>query len=88
MEVSNINPALSHELGLAEETGVVVTGDTSQNRFFSVAHTGDIIVAINGEKITSVQNLQDILKKMSSEGRNAWQFAMSRNGQIRQVVVR
>lgn len=88
LEVSNINPALSHELGLTEETGVVVSGGNSQNRFFNVAHRGDIIVAINGEPISSVKTLQNILDKMSTEGRNAWQITMNRQGQVRQVVVR
>ncbi len=87
IEVSQINPALSSELELREESGVVVTNILQNRRFFGSLAIGDILLEINDIKISDIAELQKSLNN-SNNPRNVWKIIFSRQGQVRQIVVR
>ena len=86
IEVSQINPALSTELGLKEESGVVVTDTRQARNFFRTLTVGDIILSINDDKIRDIKDLIDELDDGSRQNR-MWKITLSRNGQVRQLVI-
>lgn len=89
LEVSNINPALTFELNLKQESGVVITGGIQNTgTSFSIVQPGDIIAAVNGNEIKSVKQLQKIMTELESKGQATWKFAINRNGQVRNVIIK
>ena len=89
LEVSNINPALTFELNLKQENGVVITGGIQNTgTSFSIVQPGDIIAAVNGNEIKSVKQLQKIMTELESKDQTTWKFAINRNGQIRNVIIK
>ena len=78
--VANLSPALAADLRFkGAEKGVVVlnVGRRSVARRFGV-RVGDIIVRVNGEDVTSTEQLEELI-----QGRRAtWRFAVSRDGQL------
>ena len=65
LEVGNLSPAFSEELGMSIfKTGVVILdiGRLSPVRRLNVLRPGDIFETINDEDIVSVENLQGILR--------------------------
>lgn len=78
--VANLSPALAAELRFkAAEKGVVVinVGRRSIARRFGV-RSGDIIVRVNGEDVTTTRQLEKLV-----QGRRAtWRFTVSRDGQL------
>ncbi len=82
--VANLSPALTEEMGsFASETGVViykVEGGTA-SRFLQ---RGDIIVSLNGEKINSVSQLNDLLQK---HDKMQWRIQLRRGQQVINLIV-
>ncbi len=87
LKISQINPAVSFELGLKEENGVVITDIAGANGFFRTFAIGDILLEINGEKIKNVSDLVEKLETSQKQQRS-WQIVFNRQGQIRQIVIR
>lgn len=81
--VGNLSPAVADELGLPfSETGVIIFRPASTRTQVSFAPK-DVIVAISGQKIETVQQLVKILKVPTRE----WEISIRRNGQVRTVRV-
>jgi S1-C subfamily serine protease len=75
--VSNLTPALADELGVEPASGVLIT-DVSRSGFAAQYGfvPGDLIVSVNGRKVTSVGALQTALKNA-----NGWRItAVGPNG--------
>lgn len=71
---SNLSPAISTELGLADsEAGVVVSAITQSVGSFAL-QVGDILRDLNGVKISSTEQLMNILKKRAPY----WQMHVQR----------
>ena len=82
VELSNVNPALAEELGLAHETGVVVTDITARNRLN--LRRGDVLMRINKQKIENVQQARDIIRAH----RGGWALEIKRGGQLIRKTIR
>lgn len=79
LTVANMSPALAEELSVETgNEGVVVSeveeGSTAANVGFQ---KGDLIMALNGERMTSSREVETILK----DRKRAWEVTISRNGQ-------
>ena len=80
--VGNLNPRLGVELGLDTDVeGVVVI--SGRNRLLEV---GDIIVAINGDEIEDVKDLQKELTQAQQRG--SFDIVIERDGRQSRVVIR
>ena len=84
--VANLNPALVEELGLTSLTeGVIVlavgNGTIAQNVGLRL---GDIILSINRQQITTVDDLQEAL----GNSRGAWALRIRRGDQVISTVIR
>lgn len=76
--VVNISPAVSEELGgLHEDEGVVVIKAESGTSARLGIQEGDIIAAVNGEKITGVTQLRKLLRDARTP---RWQVEIIRDG--------
>ncbi len=83
--VANISPALIDEMGqLAQESGVVVLKAESGVAARLGLQRGDIILTINGQKITSVDELQRLLK---SGNVRQWQLQIQRGEQVISLAI-
>ncbi|MBI4030299.1 MAG: Do family serine endopeptidase [Proteobacteria bacterium] len=82
--VSNINPAVSVELGFREEEGVAVTKVGVQSAAARIVAPGEVIISVNGEAVMNVKELQKTLKRPAA----AWQLVISNDGRKRQIVIR
>ena len=83
--VANLSPALAEELELeAVWEGLIITaiarGSTAARLGF---RPGDLLVAINGEEIRSVDGLRTIL----AQQRRRWAISFSRGGRVRTVEI-
>ncbi len=87
LEVSQINPAVNHELQLSEENGVVVTNISAARGFMRTLAIGDIILEINGDKIKDMKDLDDEIEDAQRQGRG-WRILINRRGQVNQIVIR
>jgi Do/DeqQ family serine protease len=84
-EVANLSPALAVELSIDDLSGVVVTNVNSRSSARSVGiKAGDIIVEINGQKVSSVRTLKRALARHAA----AWKFSIKRNGRILSTIIR
>ncbi len=81
--IANINPAVAVEMGIAQEQGVIVTAVQRGTQASRVVEKGDIILAVNNEKIPNVRTLQTALK-----GASAWQLLIDSHGRKRQMIIR
>ncbi|MEZ5846932.1 MAG: Do family serine endopeptidase [Geminicoccaceae bacterium] len=85
LEVANMSPAFNEELGLDMfETGVVVVrlarrGFASRLRL----RTGDVIVAIDGEEVKTVDGLLGLIGRE----RRRWEISVRRDGRIHVLTV-
>ena len=86
LTVANLSPALALEVGMDEmATGVMVVGGGKSTHGINIGWgRGDIIVEINGVKVTSSEQLVTLLKKDSHN----WQIVYRRNGQLNALTVR
>jgi S1-C subfamily serine protease len=80
-KVANLSPAVAQEVGMEDDTreGVVVleVQERSAAARFGLRR-GDIVVAINDEKISSVDQLAGILAVPSG----AWRLSVERGGKV------
>ncbi len=79
--ISNLSPAVAEEIGLANDTlGVVVTGveNGPGKRFFL---KGDIVLAVNGNKVTSVDDVRQLLESPPQ----FWDIAIMRNNRTLRI---
>ena len=82
--VQNLNPAVAVEQGLREDSGVIISELAPGRQISNVLRRGDIIVAVNGQKIATVKELVKVLGEKS----RTWQFVLGHDGQTRQLVIR
>ncbi|MFM9864318.1 MAG: Do family serine endopeptidase [Micropepsaceae bacterium] len=84
-KVANLSPSLASEFDIERRDGVVVTdveGRSLAARFGF--EPGDVVIGVNGRKITNVSSLQDTLRR----GARAWSIAVDRGGSTLQLTVR
>ena len=82
--IVNASPAVAEEMQLDASEGVVV----SEVQDGSVAsrvglQTGDVLLALNGEKIASTRELD----RMARNGASTWRITISRGGQVMTTVL-
>lgn len=84
--ISNLNPAVATELGIADdENGVVIAQIAPRSHAARLMRVGEIIVAVNNIEVRSVDDLSGLLKRSNPRG---WQIILSRDGQKRQLILR
>ena len=85
-KVANLSPAVAQEVGMDDDTreGVVVleVAERSAAARFGVRR-GDIVVAINDEKIASVDQLAGILAVPTG----AWRLSVERGGKVYSLAI-
>jgi Do/DeqQ family serine protease len=84
LTVVNLSPAVSEELGLDDVQGGVAVldpGDSIGRRLGF--RKGDVIVDVNGQAISNVKILSDVL----AAGADYWSLAISRNGRLLRLQV-
>jgi S1-C subfamily serine protease len=82
--VVNASPAVAEELQLSVTEGVVVTEVPEGSVAASVGlQKGDILLALNGEKIASTRELD----RMARNGAPVWRITISRGGQVMTTVL-
>jgi len=87
--LANLNPAIAYELGLDEDiTGqhVIITDAQAGSAINRIAKIGDIIVEINGDKITSARQAAKIIKKLDNS--RAWNITINSNGRMQRIILR
>ncbi|EKS38931.1 DegQ family serine endoprotease [Afipia clevelandensis] len=84
-KVANISPALADELKLDSSVEGIVVTDLPENAIAANVgfKKGDIIVAVNGRKLTHTRDLE----KLASEGSRLWRITVIRGGQQLNVVL-
>jgi len=86
MTVGNLNPRLAVELGLSTEREGVVVIKTGQRRAGRFIQAGDIILAVNDDKIDSIDDLQKALRQAAERG--VFDIALERDGRTSRIVIR
>ncbi len=82
--VANLSPALAEENGMAEYKGVVIVEVTPGSIVRRLTlQRGDILLAINEEKVESVRDLKRLLAK----GYSRWSVAVKRGGQVLTISI-
>ncbi len=77
-EVAQLSPRLAEEMGRDPfATGILVTRIMRRGYARRVVRPGDLIVGVNGQKINSLDELEDLL---SDQERRTWQLEIDRNG--------
>jgi Do/DeqQ family serine protease len=84
-KVANISPALADELKLDSSVEGIVVTDLPENAVAANIgfKKGDIIVAVNGHKLTHTRDLE----KLAGEGSRLWRITVIRGGQQLNVVL-
>lgn len=87
VQVSNMNPAVAVELGVADKHGgVVVTATNPRSSSFSVVRPGDIILSVNDDEIADVKDLE---REMRQGGHgDSWALLIERAGRKTQIMIR
>lgn len=85
--LSNINPAVTVEFSLKNtpSKGVVVTGVTQGTLSVRVVRVGDVIIAVNGNRVSSPDEVQEEMNHMTRQG---WILKVISDGQERTLMVR
>ncbi len=86
VRVANINPAVAVELGLREESGVVVMDVARQSQASRFVRPGDIILDVMDHSVARVADLEKALRQGS--GAQGWHLTLSRNGRRQQIMMR
>jgi S1-C subfamily serine protease len=80
--VANVSPALADELGLGISAKGVAVVDVKGGPAAEIGfRKGDLLLEVNGEKVTSVKTLQAALTKENAY----WELSIDRGGQVRSV---
>lgn len=85
-KIANLSPAVAEQYGLDDSaTGVVVVDVDEQQGIYGLGLSkGDLILGINGEKVHTVQDVLDAVKKPSP----TWRLAIMRDGGVINMVIR
>jgi Do/DeqQ family serine protease len=85
--LSNLNPAVEVELGLknSPDKGVVVTAINPRTMSARVLRVGDIIVAVNGSRVSSPRDVEKAIEKPTRQG---WIVKVITGGQERTLMIR
>jgi S1-C subfamily serine protease len=76
---------LADDFGIDRNDGVVVTDVESRSTAARYGfRRGDVVVGVNGRKITSVSALEDALRR----GGRAWSISVDRGGSTLSLTVR
>lgn len=88
--VANLNPAVALELGvLGHENGVVILKTQRGSQAARVVAPGDIVQAVNGQEIKSIDDVQKALQHgLSSRQQHGWSLTLKSNGRVKKIVVR
>lgn len=88
VEVINVSPAVKVEYSLqGQEEGVIISKPNSQRRYGAISFKpGDGIIAINGQKITSVKQLEKLLE--TPQQTRGWNVVIRRNGRNQNILIR
>lgn len=82
--VANLSPALSEEVSASDWMGVVVTGVRPGTFSARVGfQPGDIILSLNGTKVTNSAELERASQKAAS----SWEIEVKRNGQVNTLKI-
>jgi serine protease Do len=83
--VANLSAGMAEDMGINAKTGVVITdvADRSIAERYGF-EPGDVILGINGRKVTSVASLREVLARPS----RGWSIAVDRNGSRLSLSVR
>ena len=85
-KVANLSPAVAHELNINDEEGIIVLAVDRRGVAARLGlRAGDIVAAINGKTVGSVDALQGAIKAAGKPKR--WQVGILRNGQVLNLVV-
>jgi len=80
--VANVSPALADELGLGISAKGVAVVDVKGGPAAEIGfRKGDILLEVNGEKVSNVKTLQGALTKENAY----WELSIDRGGQVRSV---
>jgi len=80
--VANVSPALADELGLGISAKGVAVVDVKGGPAAEIGfRKGDILLEVNGEKVSNVKTLQAALTKENAY----WELSIDRGGQVRSV---
>ncbi len=82
--LANINPAVSIELGIAQEQGVVVLSAARGTSSARIVAAGDIVLGINGREIKEIADVEKAL----SLSQAALDLMVKRNGRQQRIVIR
>jgi S1-C subfamily serine protease len=85
-KVANLSPAVAQEVGMDDDTreGVVVLEVEQRTPAARLGvRRGDIVVAINDEKVTSVAQLDQVLA--ASGG--GWRLSVERGGKLFNIAI-
>ena len=83
--VANLSPAYAEELQVEATSGVIITQMDRRSVAARLGfRPGDLVLSVNGRKITSVQTLQDALR--GNPGK--WNLSVERNGETLKLSVR
>lgn len=86
-KIARLNPALSAELGMdVETTGIVVIEVISKTRASRLVRPGDILVSINDNEISEVQDIERLLKQ--ADRQNIFSLVIDRDGRRSQIILR
>ncbi len=87
VQVSNMNPAVAVELGVADKHGgVAVIATNPRSSSFRVVRPGDIILSVNEDEIEDVKDLEREMKQGAR--RDGWALLIERAGRKTQIVIR
>ncbi len=82
--VGNLSPALADELGVSAELTGVATIEAKEGPAARFFRPGDVLTAINGQKLESVTDLRDILQNTP----NFWDIEMLRGQRTLRIRLR
>jgi serine protease Do len=84
--VADLSPVLAMELGREDLTeGVVVVGSGTGSTGVNIGMArGDIILEVNGTKITSADQLENLMK----QGQHNWQIIYQRGSNVMNLTVK
>lgn len=82
--VANLSPAFAEELHVETTSGVMITEIDRRSLAARLGfRPGDVVLSINGRKITTVEALKEALRGKAEE----WNVSVSRNGQVLKLSI-
>lgn len=90
VSVSNLSPGLAEQIGFAgEPEGVIVFSIAPRSPARRVGfRPGDVVLSINGERIETVKQLADLLRRNGNPGTAVWDINLRRGDRVINAVLR